>query len=71
MSRHCALGIASCVAALVGALGATVVIDNRSGAGGTLGSALAAKAEPDGYTFDAFVRSEIAERAKVIQAMKL
>ena len=34
-----------------GALGAPLVIDNRGGAGGTLGTALAAKAEPDGYTF--------------------
>ena len=32
-------------------LGATIVIDNRPGAGGTLGSALVAQAAPDGYTF--------------------
>ena len=31
-------------------LGQSVVIDNRSGAGGTLGTALAAKSAPDGYT---------------------
>jgi tripartite-type tricarboxylate transporter receptor subunit TctC len=32
------------------ALGQTIVIDNRPGAGSSLGSALAAKSTPDGYT---------------------
>ena len=31
-------------------LGQTIVIDNKPGAGGTIGSDLVAKAEPDGYT---------------------
>lgn len=35
---------------LSNALGKTVVVDNRPGAGGTLGTALAANAKPDGYT---------------------
>lgn len=32
-------------------LGRQVVIDNRGGAGGTVGASVAAKAAPDGYTF--------------------
>ncbi len=32
-------------------IGKQVIIDNRGGAGGTLGAAIAAKAAPDGYTF--------------------
>jgi tripartite-type tricarboxylate transporter receptor subunit TctC len=36
---------------LTKALGASIVIDNRPGAGGTLGAALVAQAAPDGYTF--------------------
>src|SRR3990170_3330012 len=32
-------------------LGASIVVENRPGAGGTLGTALVAQAEPDGYTF--------------------
>jgi tripartite-type tricarboxylate transporter receptor subunit TctC len=32
-------------------LGKQIIIDNRGGAGGTLGASIAAKAAPDGYTF--------------------
>jgi tripartite-type tricarboxylate transporter receptor subunit TctC len=37
-------------AALTDGLGQQVVIDNRGGAGGTVGAEIAAKATPDGYT---------------------
>src|SRR5262245_19138342 len=38
-------------AALTKQLGHQVVIDNRGGAGGTLGAGIAARSAPDGYTW--------------------
>jgi tripartite-type tricarboxylate transporter receptor subunit TctC len=38
-------------AALTSQLGQTFIVDNRGGAGGTLGAAAASRAEKDGYTF--------------------
>ena len=36
---------------LSAALGQPIVVENRGGAGGSIGTAVVAKAEPDGYTF--------------------
>jgi tripartite-type tricarboxylate transporter receptor subunit TctC len=44
-------GFARVIAELAGTeLGQTIVIDNRSGAGGSVGAAVVANARPDGYT---------------------
>jgi tripartite-type tricarboxylate transporter receptor subunit TctC len=37
-------------------LGQTIVIENRGGAGGTIGTAAVAKADPDGYPVDQRLR---------------
>jgi tripartite-type tricarboxylate transporter receptor subunit TctC len=45
---------------LQAALGVSVIIDNRSGAGGTVGTGFGAKAAPDGYTLVAATTTTIA-----------
>ena len=45
--------------ALTDALGATVVVDNRSGAAGVTGAEAAAKSPPDGYTLYMMSSSQV------------
>lgn len=55
----------SLTAKLQAALGVPVVIDNRAGAGGTIGTASAAKAVPDGHTLIAATTTTIASAQAV------
>lgn len=50
---------------LQAALGTSVIIDNRAGAGGTVGTGVAAKANPDGYTLVAATTTTIASAEAV------
>src|SRR5215207_4803632 len=46
--------------ALAEALGQQIVVDNRSGAGGTVAAVTLARAEPDGYTIGIMANGELA-----------
>lgn len=50
-------------------LGQPIVIDNRGGAGGTIGSAVVAKAAPDGYTLGIATTSTHAVSVSVYKAL--
>jgi len=48
-------------------LGGTIIVENRTGAGGTTGSDAVAKAEPDGYTFLFTAQGPIATSVQVLK----
>jgi tripartite-type tricarboxylate transporter receptor subunit TctC len=50
-------------------LGATIIVENRSGASGTLGAQSVARAEPDGYTVSVSAISEISIAPAIFKAL--
>jgi len=50
-------------------LGQSIVIENKGGAGGTLGAAQVAKADPDGYTLLAHPSTQLSSRKASVAAL--